>query len=155
MELEAGFSSVSPCLFDRAAQLVICKQQLQLIELRKHVSALQISYDDLNSKVYKSLHNIIDLNKDIVEVYTNLDVVFNFLREETAVLRKALTRLQQQPEDSNCTACRCAVCVDLVLSRSKTLGEGMKIFAFSSNICSLNGSRVHLKPGAVQRKLDE
>lgn len=155
MELEAGSSSVSPCLFDRAAQLVICKQQLQLIELRGQVSALQASHDDLNSKVYKSLCDIINLNKDMEEVHTNADIQFNFLRQETAVLRKALTRLQQQPEGSKCTACRCAACVDLVLSRSKTSGEGMKILASSSIICSLNGSRVHLKPGAVQRKLDE
>lgn len=141
-------------MFDRAAQLVICKQQLQLIELREQVSVLKASYDDLNTKVYKSLRNIIDLNKDMAEVHTNVDLDFDFLRQETAVLRKALTRLQQQPEDSNCTACRCAVCVDLVLSRSKTSGEGMKILA-SSIVCSVNGSRVHLKPGAVQRKLDE
>jgi hypothetical protein len=122
--------------------LVVAKLLLRVIGLESEISAIKFS----------TLKSLSGVNEDLTGLYVDLDRVFNFLRQETSVLSMALTRLQKQPEDSACTACRCSSCVDLELSRFKILGEGMKIFKFS---CSVNGSRVHLKPGAVQRKRGE
>lgn len=72
MASTGSFGLASVCRFDREAQLVIAKQQLQIINLQDAVKRTQLE--------------ILRLTRDVTEVYVDLDKMFNFLKGEISNL---------------------------------------------------------------------
>lgn len=68
------------CRFDRAAQLVIARQQLSIIDLQRRIDENQSHISMLQKYVAGRGCDTIKLVKDIAGVYEDLDRVFNFFR---------------------------------------------------------------------------